>query len=96
VTGRERQKRNIARALDGFSQLALVICAGPGDPARRDLATLGNEIAQGTDILVVNRRFLVGAEAANFATPKTPAGSAATGTISSKSHDHFSFFIVVG
>jgi hypothetical protein len=95
VAGREGQQRNIARALDGFRQLALMIGTGTGDPARCDLAPLGNEIAQGTDIFVINRRFLVGTETANFATAKTPAGSA-TGTISSKSHDYFSFFIVVG
>jgi hypothetical protein len=95
VAGRKGQQRNIARALDSFRQLALMIRAGPRDPARRDLAPLGDEIAQSTDIFIIYRRFLVGTKTANFAAAKTPAGSA-TGTISSKSHDYFSFFIVVG
>jgi hypothetical protein len=95
VAGREGQQRNVASALDGFSQLALMISTGTGDPAWRDFSPLGNEIAQGPDIFVINCRFLVGTETANFATAKTPAGST-TGTIPSKSHDYFSFFIVVG
>jgi len=95
VTGGKGQQRNIARALDSFRQLTLMIRTGTGNTARRDLTTLGNEIAQRTDIFVIYSRFLVSTETANFATAKTPARST-TGTISSKSHDYFSFFIVVG
>jgi hypothetical protein len=93
VAGRERQQRNIASTLDCFSQLALMVRTGTGNPARRYLAPLRDKVTQRTDIFVIYSSFLVGAETANFATAITPAGS--TGTTSTICHDYISFFIVV-
>src|SRR4051794_37775784 len=43
-----------ARALDGGVELALVDRAGAGQARRDDLAVLGDEVAQGVDVLVVD------------------------------------------
>ena len=49
-----RQHCQEARALDAGRQLALEKRARPGQPGRRDLAVLADEIAQGVDVLVVD------------------------------------------
>src|SRR5690349_7077866 len=49
-----RQQGQEARALDGGVQLALVDRAGAGQARRDDLAVLGDEVAQGVDVLVVD------------------------------------------
>jgi hypothetical protein len=97
VACRKRQKSDIAGALDRFRQLALMVRTGPGNPARGNFAPLGNKVTQGTDIFIINRYLLVGAEAANFATAKAPTrtASSTSGAISTKCHDYFSFFIVL-
>jgi hypothetical protein len=95
VACRKGQQRNIARTLDCFGQLSLVIRTGPGNPARGNLAPFGDEVPQGTDILVVDRGLLVCTETTNLATAVTPTRTT-TGTISTTiCHDYFSFFIVI-
>src|ERR1700750_28772 len=49
-----RQQRPAARALDGGVQLALVDRARAGQARGNDLAVLGDEVAQGVDVLVVD------------------------------------------
>jgi hypothetical protein len=95
VACRERQQSDVAGTLDRFGQLSLMIRTGTGNPSRGNLAALGNEVPQGTDILVIDCGLLVSTETANLATAITPTG-ATTGTISiTICHDYFSFFIVV-
>jgi len=52
--GDVRQQRELARALDGARDLALMATTRSRDPARADLATLGDEPAQRGDVLVVD------------------------------------------
>src|ERR1700677_3696502 len=68
-----RQQRQLARTLDGPGDLVLVAAAGAGDPARADLALLGDELAQRADVLVVDLLDVVAAVLARLA-------PAATGT----------------
>src|SRR5690349_22101421 len=49
-----RDQGQEARALDGGVELALVDRAGAGQARRDDLAVLGDEVAQGVDVLVVD------------------------------------------
>jgi hypothetical protein len=58
------QQRQLAGALDGARDLHLVAPAGARDPARADLALLGDELAQRGDVLVVDLLDLVAAELA--------------------------------
>jgi hypothetical protein len=60
-------------ALDGVGQLALVPGATSGDPARNDLAALGDEAAEATHVFVVDEVDLVRAELANFSAPEAAA-----------------------
>src|SRR5699024_7968728 len=46
----------IARALDGTRQFALLLGRNRGDPTRHDLASFGDEAAQKLDVLVVDLR----------------------------------------
>ena len=52
--GDVRKQGKLARSLDGSRDLALMPSAGTGDPARTDLAALGDEPAQRRDVLVVD------------------------------------------
>ena len=61
------QQRELARALDRRGDLVLVAAAGAADPARADLAALGDEPAQRRDVLVVDLLDLVLAERAGLA-----------------------------
>src|SRR6476659_7985857 len=54
VLVRVRDQGQEARALDGGVELALVDRAGAGQARRDDLAVLGDEVAQGVDVLVVD------------------------------------------
>src|SRR5262249_44796552 len=63
------QQRELARALDRAGDLDLVAAAGAGDAARADLALLGDELAQGRDVLVVDLLDLVAALLARLAPP---------------------------
>jgi len=68
-----RKHGHRTRALDGVGQLALVPGATPGDPARNDLAALGDEAAEATHVFVVDEVDLVRAELANFSAPEAAA-----------------------
>src|SRR2546423_10310641 len=63
---RERQQRDVSRALDRRRQLALMPRAVAGDPARNQLAALGDEAAEQPDVFVIDRNSL-GTEAAHLA-----------------------------
>jgi hypothetical protein len=71
--GRKWQERQNTRALDRNGQGPLMSGAITGNPAGDDLAALGNECAQGPDILVVNLQGFVGAKAANLAPSAGPS-----------------------
>src|SRR5690606_29330550 len=62
-----RDQGQEASALDGGRQLALVPGLGAGDPARDDLAGLGQVLAQGVEILVVDLLDTLGGELAELA-----------------------------
>src|SRR5207244_13040814 len=70
--GYVRQQGHRARALDGVGELALVARAAAGDPARDDLAALGDQAAQAAHVLVVDEVDLVSAELADLP-PAEPA-----------------------
>jgi hypothetical protein len=61
------QQRELASTLHGASNLALVAAARAGDPARANLAAIGNEPPQSGNILVVNLLDLVTAVRARLA-----------------------------
>src|SRR5262249_27513041 len=63
------KQRQLARALDRAGDLHLVASARAGDPARADLALLGDELAQVRDVLVVDLVDLVAAVLARLAPP---------------------------
>src|SRR6478736_4774598 len=62
-----RDQGQEARALDGGGELALVTRLGTGDAARHDLAGLGQVLAQGVEILVVDLLDALGGELAELA-----------------------------
>src|SRR4029077_14974044 len=62
-----RHEGELARPLDGAGDLALMATAGTGDPARADLAPLGDEPPQRARVLVVDLLDLVLAEQAGLA-----------------------------
>ena len=61
------QQGDVAGALEGDRQLALVPGAGAGLAARLDLGALGQVAAEAVDLLVVDLDGLVGAERADLA-----------------------------
>src|SRR6516225_10406624 len=65
--GDVRQQRKLARALDSARDLALMPAARSRDPARADLAALGDEPAQRRNVLVVDPVDLVPAVRAGLA-----------------------------
>src|SRR5215216_6762853 len=69
--------RSLASALDGRRDLVLVTAARTRDPARADLAALGDELAEGGDVLVVDELHLVLAVLAAAAAGTTLAVSPA-------------------
>src|SRR6266545_4946013 len=68
-----RQQGHRAGTLDGVGELALMARAAARDPARDDLAALGDEAAQTTHVLVVDEVDLVCAELANLPPPEPAA-----------------------
>src|SRR5690606_5428893 len=62
-----RDQRQETGALDRGRQLALVARLGAGDAARHDLAGLGQVLAQGVEILVVDLLDTLGGELAELA-----------------------------
>lgn len=61
-----RKQSNLTGALDSRVQLALVLCTSAGNTTGKDLCTLGNELSQLCNILVINGVDLVYAENANL------------------------------
>jgi hypothetical protein len=49
-----RQQSDVARALDGFCQFALLPGGKPGDAPRRHFAAFLDELLQELDVLVIN------------------------------------------
>src|SRR5690554_286686 len=62
-----RDQREVAGALDRGRQLALVARLRAGDAARHDLAVLGEVLAQGVEILVIDLLDALGGELAELA-----------------------------
>jgi hypothetical protein len=70
---RKRQERDVSAPLHRDGDLALMPRAVAGDASGKDLATLGDEESERLDVLVINERRLVNAEAADlFPDLKTP------------------------
>src|SRR3712207_4554547 len=65
--GHVGQQSELAGALHGRRDLVLMTAARTRDPARADLAALGDELAQGGDVLVVDELHLVLAVLAGLA-----------------------------
>src|SRR5690606_21353969 len=65
-----RDQRKETGALDRGRQLALVLGLGPGHAARHDLAGLGEVLAQGVEILVIDLLDALGGELAELAAAK--------------------------
>jgi len=63
---RERQQRDIARALDGYAQAALVPRADACHAARQNLAALLHELRQNVRALVVDKIDFFDAKLADF------------------------------
>src|SRR4051812_45571718 len=72
------QERQLARALDRAGDLVLMPAARARDPARPDLAAVGDELPQGGDVLVVDELHLVAAVLAGLPAPAAPSGLAIT------------------
>src|SRR4051794_15008729 len=67
LVGGVGEQRELAGALDGAGDLALVAAAGAGDATRADLAALGDEAPQRPDVLIVDLGDLVAAIRAGLA-----------------------------
>src|SRR5690606_6183861 len=65
------KQRHLASALDAYGQLALMMRAVSGDPARQDLGPLGQESAQPTYLFVVDHFDFVAADRAHLAASTT-------------------------
>src|SRR5271167_1684792 len=81
----ERQQGDVARALDGYAEPALVARANSGHAARQNLAALLDELRKNVRALVVDEVHLLDAELADFLlaeilalTAGTAAGAART------------------
>src|SRR5688572_19681412 len=70
VGGDVRQQRHRARALDRVRQLPLVPGAAARDAAGNDLAALRDEVAQPTNVLVIDELQLVRTELTDLAPPE--------------------------
>ena len=71
VLVRVREQRKKTCSFDRRGQHALILGVGSGDPARKNLSSVGDELAEKTKIFIVDRGDLVGGEVAYF-----PSGSA--------------------
>src|SRR5438552_1898610 len=73
LVGHVRHERQLARALDGLLDRALMRGAGAGNPPRLDLAALGDERRQHLDVLVADVVDLLDAELADPPAPEKRA-----------------------
>src|SRR5260221_14502348 len=71
------QERQIARPLDRAGELALLLGGDRGDPARHDLAPLGNEALQQLHVLVVDLGRIRARERAGLPPPEEWTATAA-------------------
>lgn len=70
VIGCNREQRNVASPFDCFGNFSLVCCAVAGNPARHDLAALGDKEAQSARFFVVNGKIFLGTKTAHLAALK--------------------------
>src|SRR6185369_10519423 len=75
-----RQQAEEAGALDGLGQNALLLRRDRGDAGRHDLAALGDEPAQQTDVLVIDLRRVIARERAGLAAAEERATATAATT----------------
>ena len=66
LVGNIGEKCHLASSLNSNSKLSLVKSAGAGNTSGEDLCSLGNELSELSDILVINVGNFVLAEDANF------------------------------
>ena len=64
--GNVRKKSHLTSSLDRGGQLSLVKSAGARYAARKDLCSLGNELSELCNVLVINLGYLILAEDANL------------------------------
>jgi nicotinamide mononucleotide (NMN) deamidase PncC len=81
LIGRVGQERNVARALDGFGQHALMRCAGSTDTTRQDFPAFRNEALKELHVLVINEVNLFSTEAADFAAMHAAASASTPSSI---------------
>ena len=60
------EKSDLSCPLDSYSELALMLCAGSGDPSGQYLSALADELPEAGSILVVDILDLVSTESADF------------------------------
>jgi len=60
------KKSSLTRALNSCCKLTLMLCAGSGNAAGKNLRTLGNEFLQSRNIFVIDNFNFIGAESANL------------------------------
>ena len=66
LVGNVGEKCHLASSLDSYSKLSLVKSASTGYTSGKDLCSLGNELSELSNVLVINAVYLVLAEDANF------------------------------
>jgi hypothetical protein len=71
------KQRDVARALDGFAEPALVTCADAGHAARQNLSAFLHELRKNVSALVVDEVHLLDAKLADFLFAKILALAAA-------------------
>ena len=92
LVGHVGQQSNLAGALDGLRQLALMHGAGAGGSAGQNLGALGYKAAQLGGILVVDGLALLSAELADLAA--LAAGRARGSGFPIKSHEGFLLYFI--
>ncbi len=61
-----RKKSSLTSTLDSGCELALVLCAGSGNTAGKNLSTLGDKLLKSGNVLVVDNFYFIGTESANL------------------------------
>ncbi len=69
-----REQREMTRTFDRARQLSLIVCLGPGVPARHDLPGLSHIVLERSDILVVDLDDTLRRETAELFAPEEPRG----------------------
>ena len=84
LVGHVGHECDLTGTLDGYCQLALMLCAYAAHPAGHDLAALGGALAEPCHVFIIDVLNMIGTENANF----TPA-LAGTGLHLTLFHDEF-------